>query len=295
MPRRGTRHPQGLPPLDPRRLSLVWFEEGDAVALLEDGRPLAIIPGWGGMNGFFGYSIHAVGEERPAWDLHPALEGLWPRVEESIRYWEWRAREDSWPQIREAGLKHLEGILGPHRQYWAADGGAFPPRAVVRFEHESFPGASLLCTLGMGAQRMPQVELYVEDPAPYRRIELALATYGDPGRAAGILSGAMRFPWQHATWLGVGHMSSYGPPSAVPGESAILLLGEPPRQTIERAGRVHQVPAPNLGGLRDRSGDPVRYLWAVPITGEERDLAEREGSEKLLRLLEQRQRGWIWS
>lgn len=294
MPRRGTRHPEGQPPLDPDRLSFVWFEEGDAVALLEDGRPLALVPGWGGMNGFFGYSIHAVGEERLAWDLQPALEGLWPRVEDSRRYWEWRAAPESWPQIRDAGVAHLERILGPHRRYWAADGGGFPPRAVVMFERESLPGVSLLATVGMSAQRMPQVELYFEDPAPYRRIELALATSGDPNPAAALLSGVMSFPWKYGTWLGEGHTSSYGPPSPNPGESAMLLLRTPPRSTFHRETGVHRLPAPNLGGLRDRSGDPVQYLWAVPITGDERDLAQEQGSETLVDALEQRERGWIW-
>ena len=44
MPRRGTRHPDGLPPFRPEDLELVWFEEGDGVALLERGRPWPWLP-----------------------------------------------------------------------------------------------------------------------------------------------------------------------------------------------------------------------------------------------------------
>jgi hypothetical protein len=294
MPREGTRTPQGHPPFDPERLSFVWFEEGDAVALLHDNAPLAVLPGWAGMNGFFGYSADAVGEEQLAWDLSPALQGLWPRIEESRRYWEWRADADSWRQIQERQLAHLESILGPHQRYWAADGGQYPPRAVAGFERSSLPGVTILVTLGMSAQRMPQVEMHFEDPRPFRRTELALATYGDPSQAAGLLSSTMRFPWAFATWLGDGHTSSFGDPSETPGQSAILLARVPPHQTFQRETGAHQVPAPNLGGLQDVSGDPVQYLWILPIAASERNQAEKDGSAEVIRRMEAQQRGWIW-
>ena len=40
----GTRHPEGCPPISDR-VEMVWFEEGDAVALVDGEGVLAAIPG----------------------------------------------------------------------------------------------------------------------------------------------------------------------------------------------------------------------------------------------------------
>ena len=50
MPAGHTKHPGGRPPLDPRILRALWFEEGDGVALVEGGPLLAVIPGWSDMS-----------------------------------------------------------------------------------------------------------------------------------------------------------------------------------------------------------------------------------------------------
>ena len=49
--------PEGMT-LDAGQLSIVWFEEGDAAALLEGGQIIAVIPGWAGAQ-FPGYSRYA--------------------------------------------------------------------------------------------------------------------------------------------------------------------------------------------------------------------------------------------
>lgn len=295
MPVAGTRHPQGHPGFHPENLTLVWFEEGDAVALLDRGTPVAVLPSWAGMEGFPGYSAEAIGEVRLAWELGPALPALQPRIEESQRYWARRADPQSWPEIRDRGLAHLERILGPHQRYWAADGGQFPPRALLLFNHPSVTGVSVLTTLGMSAQRLPQVEMAFEDPRPHRRVELALATSGDPTRLTGLLSGMLRFPWSEGSWLGDLHTYSFANPSPNIGESALLLMRQPPPQHLQVPDGLRTVPAPNLGGLPDPSGDPVTYLWLVPISEPERRYAEEHGSEALAERLEQDSRGWIWS
>jgi hypothetical protein len=294
MPRRGTRHPQGLPPLDPESLSFVWFEEGDGVALLRDEQPLAVLPPWSGFEGFHGYSAEAIGEEQPAWPLEGALDGLAPRIEAARRYWEWRADPASWDEIRDSRLAHLEARLGPHRRYWAADGGRFPPRAVALFQPESYPGVSISATVGMSGQPMPQVEMYVEGPRPHRRVELLLAASGEAEHAPGLLSGIMQSPWQTRTWLGDGHTWSWDPPSERPGGSAVLLVRVPPPQVTQAGAFRRGVPAPNLSGLTDRGGDPVHFLWVLPITARERDLAASDGSQALLRKLQAEGRGWVW-
>lgn len=294
MPAFGTRHPQGHPGFHPENLSLVWFEEGDGVALLDRERPVAVLPSWSGLEGFYGYSAEAVGETPMAWDLEPALEGLQPRIEAARRYWDWRADAESWEEIKDAGLAHLERILGPHQRYWAADGGRYPPRAIVAFNAPRLEGVTVLTTVGMSAQSLPKVEMAFEDPRPHRRIELAAATAGDPGRLAGLLSAMMAFPWSQGSWLGDLHTYGYGNPSPNVGESAAFLMREPSPQVLQVSEGTRTVPAPNLSGLTDRSGDPVSYLWLVAINEPERQIAEAQGSEVLADRLEQAGRGWVW-
>ena len=68
-------------------MSLVWFEEGDGAALYEDGRMIAVIPGWAGRE-FPGYSLYAKGMAPLAWELQEALPVLEQRMERSRMYWD---------------------------------------------------------------------------------------------------------------------------------------------------------------------------------------------------------------
>ena len=293
MPRAGTRFPEGWPAPPAEELSLVWFEEGDGVALLHEDRPIAVLPPWAGPETTWGYSWAAIGQQDLAWELDSeALQGLGPRIEAARRYWEWRSTDESWEEIRDAGIAHLEARLGAVQRYWAADGGQFPPRAVVLLRPPATPGISVYATVGMSAQAMPQVECAFEDPAPYRRIELVLATRRESDDLGSTLSGMMAMPWQQLTWLGNGHTYSWGADGPQPG--AALLLADPPAEAASGGliRRVAPVPAPDLSGLRDRSGDPVHYLWVLPITPAEVRLAEERGSAELARRIAGR--GWVW-
>ena len=64
----GTRFPEGCPDLG-RPMDLVWFEEGDAVAVVDAEGVLAAIPGWAGRSEFYGYSRYARGRTGLAWEL----------------------------------------------------------------------------------------------------------------------------------------------------------------------------------------------------------------------------------
>ena len=85
MPANQTKHPDGRPPLRAEALEALWFEEGDAVAILEHGRPLAVIAGWSDMDrGMPGYSSEVIGQTPFGWSLDEAMEGLAPRLELSL-------------------------------------------------------------------------------------------------------------------------------------------------------------------------------------------------------------------
>ncbi len=69
-------------------MSIVWFEEGDAAALLEGDTLLCVIPGWSGYQGFHGYSRYAIGTGPCAWELAQAEEVLGKRVAKSRAFWD---------------------------------------------------------------------------------------------------------------------------------------------------------------------------------------------------------------
>jgi hypothetical protein len=50
MPASLIKHPGGRGPLRGSALQALWFEEGDGVAILENGQPLAVIAGWSDMD-----------------------------------------------------------------------------------------------------------------------------------------------------------------------------------------------------------------------------------------------------
>ncbi len=263
MPRSGCAHDPGGIRLDPRSLSIVWLEEGDGAALLENGRILALIPGWvWNQNGFPGYARYAIGTTPFAWELTQAEPVLTPRVERSIAYWQ--TMEDGyWRPLQEGGLAAMEAFFGPHEKYFAIDGGKFPSRALVTGRQD---GVRYAFTLGNAALCQPVVEQYhQEDAGDYRRMELAFAAREDfPEedwmKVLGLFPGISGYPWQEITWLGHGHTLLL-PPERLPGFAAFLLLDS------------RHLPDAAAPAFPPVMGEPVTLLWCVPITRAEYDLA----------------------
>lgn len=294
MPCEYCKHPEGSSPFESEWLSLVWFEEGDGLALFYRDSLLAVMPGWAGVGGFCGYSRDAAAQHELAWPLEgEALENMSRRVDDAKAHWTWRVEEDSWSSIRDSRLEFLERRLGPHGRYWAVDGGSYPPLAIALFQPPAYPGIAVYATIGMSAQPMPKVEMYHGDPAPFRRIECAIATVGEQDWAPRLLSSTAGFPWKNITWIGSGHTLENGPERPGGEPLVSLFASEPPphgqRALFSRSKR----DMPDLTGLVDSSGDPVTFLWAMTISSRERDMAREMGSEALLDDLRRQGRGWV--
>ncbi|MFF4410916.1 suppressor of fused domain protein [Streptosporangium sp. NPDC001559] len=270
-PRANTGHPDGRAPLG--RLRALWFEEGDGVALYENDELLAVIPGWADMSrGMPGYSFDAVGEFPFAWSLEEALEGLAPRLARARAYWDWRTGEGAWATFQQFVMGHLDRTVGTAGRFWDAGGDRLPAVGITERPPEGQREYTVLSTVGMSCQPMPTVEQYVERPQARTRIELAVATPGDPREAARLFLWLAQYPWHSVTWLGHGHTARwYHRPETFP-------LGSPYGGVIMLSG---------LPGLPDLSGfafggDDVEWLWLVPITAEELDLVGEEGHRALL-------------
>lgn len=268
------RHPQGLPRLNDEELRVVWLPEGNGAALYDGSELLAMIPPWSGMEGFNGYAADNIGEGPLAWGIGPDNE-LVGRFREAESYWERWEDEDLWPSIQDALLSSIEKTLGRHSNYYAIDGGEWPPKAIVGIPR---PGSVVLVTIGVSVRPQPAVEMATDEPELLRRIELGVvlpAGWPDDAikRFASYLSAQSRLPWDSYTWLGPGH--------TVPCDSwqnrsfgfGLLQHHHP------------AIPKPTLGA---QFGDPVRILWFVPITAAERQTAIDHGSERLAQTLPQR-------
>jgi hypothetical protein len=289
MPAARTRHPRGRPPIDPASLQALWFEEGDGVALLEHGAPLAVIPGWSDMSrGMPGYSRDVIGQTPFGWSLEDAIEGLGPRVERAGEFWQWRNSAAGWGKFQQAGLAHLTSRLGPGAHYWDGAPGRHPSIGIS--ERPPSPGRpyTVLSTVGMSAQRMPVVEQVVGDPTEYSRIELAVASTLPSGVAALVFLWLGGYPWRAVTWFGPGHsVRWYDQPSNFPlggGYEGVLLLEDP--------SVLPGPPVPDLSGFAV-DGDPVRWLWIIPISERSRQLAKEHGSAALVSRLAAEHRSWI--
>jgi hypothetical protein len=290
MPAEHTKFPEGSPLLSPQALRAVWLEEGDGVAILENGAPLAFIPGWSDLSkGMPGYSRDVIGQTPFAWSLDDALEGLGPRLARADRFWRWRDNPESWATFQQAMLGHLLSRLGPGGGYWDVSGGKQPLTGVSERPPVPQRPFTVLSTIGMSCQRMPVIEQTGGSAASRARIELALATTMASAQAARIFLWLAQFPWREVTWLGAGHsIPWYHEASTFPlggGNEGVLLLDDP--------SRLPGPEVPRLDGFM--AGDePVRWLWVVPINERERRLARERGSASLITQLAAQRRSWVW-
>jgi hypothetical protein len=117
LPRGQCAHPRGAARLQAKQLRVVWFEEGDAAALLEGSSVLAVIPSWSGSGGFDGYARDCVAQGPLCWPL-PSESILHERVRASEAYWAaWEAGNALWVPVQEGQLAAYERVVGKHETY----------------------------------------------------------------------------------------------------------------------------------------------------------------------------------
>jgi len=289
MPADHTRRPAGRPLLEPGSLRALWLEEGDGVAILENGEPVAVLPGWSDMSkGIPGYSRDVIGQTPFGWSLDDAMAGLGDRIAAAESFWKWRADAGAWAAFQQAVLGHLLTRLGPGARYWDVGGGKQPLVGVSERPATPQRPYTVLSTVGMSCQRMPVVEQTGPDAGERARIELAIATTLPSADAARIFLWLAQYPWREVSWLGSGHcLPWYHQAATFPlggGNEAVLLLGEP--------GDLLGPEVPDLSGF-SFSGEPVRWLWIIPVSERERLLAAERGPASLVNQLAAQRRSWV--
>lgn len=262
-------------------LEVVWLEEGNGAALfelpvagsesdsdLEQSQLIAVIPPWSGLDGFHGYAANCINESTVCWPM-PDNPLLMQRIDSAREFWEsWGASTPGadgtsvpaspfaiqQPQVL-ANYRKRFGIEPGEEKYYAVNGEQFPLRGLL---HHRTDRLEVIATAGMSVCPQPAVEMFVDDPANFRRIELALVLPRQKDLDALTpvmeqLSGLSGYPWKELTWFRDGHTCGF----KFGDYSALLLLDD------TNGSRLAGVDAESLPEFR---GDPVNLLWMLPIT-----------------------------
>ena len=248
LPRIHCDHPEGRPLPQEDDLEIVWFEEGNGVAVLESGSVLGILPPWSGVEKFAGYARDCIAETQVAWPM-PNTTSMQRRIDNANSFW--KSFNDSTPfaDLQSRLLESFENRFGPQQNYWAIDNGEFPQRGLLQSNQN---GKATFTTVGMSLFPQPNIEMYVENPSLERRVELAfqvdekLVTDELTEELGKSMARLASMPWRNLTWFGHQHSCEFRL-AAIPDQSFAMFFADPREPIVS---------------FRD---DPVRTLWLIPI------------------------------
>lgn len=261
--------------LNTDELNIVWLPDGDSAALLEGDKLLCFIPGWADKQ-FYCYSCFCKGTSAFAWEMNEECEkNLMHRIEEAKKFWSFFDAEtwndETWPAYQKGMLTKLEAFFDERTDYFAIDGGHFPPKALVT---GTFGENICGCTIAASLFPMPKIEMYHQEETPkFSRIEIAFAckngamdkqTYKKYLNYIAMLA---NLPWYELSWLGHGHTIDC---SAIDGFPQIMLVN---------ASVLTDIPSPEFDEIM---GSPVNVLWVVPLTKKEFAFVSKNTSLELL-------------
>ncbi len=269
LPRFLGNHPNGAPAPTASDLRIVWFEEGNGIALFEKDALLAVIPPWSGREGFHGFARDCLNENDVCWPL-PPQPALLERIRRAKDFWESWKTGDSLGKFRDELLSKYRQRFGRAAEAYEVDREHWPPLWIYRVPTES---CVRLFSVGMSLRPQPNVELSQERPASFRRIELGLEfrpglALENPAQGVELLAGQARYPWRNWTWLGHGHLAKLTRPAGQPWN--LLFVSD----------RQHR------GELIRYRDDPVKLLWIVPISDEEAVQASADVNAVIQRCME---------
>ena len=278
-------------------LKVIWLEEGTGAALVEispkdqSEDTVAIIPPWSGVDGFHGYAANCANPTDVCWPM-PDNPLMTKRIENAKQFWQsWQrpplsalstpsalSEPQSTPALTPWEVQ-LPLIAESHDQRFGATpemrietevpGQHFPFAKILQYQT---PRHDVLVTAGLSIFPQPAVEMFVENPAELRRIEIAViidradtssaiddaALQPLPPEIVNQLAGLALYPWQNFTWLGPGHTCQF-PTSD--GDVGVLL-------TDSQGSEVAGLKPTKLARFR---GDEVNLLWLKSISKSEYD------------------------
>ena len=262
-------NPNGIE-INKESLKIVWFEEGDAAALLSGDKILAVIPNFSGYNGFHGFSAYAKGTGPFAWEMTQAFSKFEAQIKRSMTFWDFFSNKAYWESVNKFHMLSLTPFWGEPEKYYGIDGKKFPPKSVLLGKKENILYA---ITLGVSMIPMPNVDSeYGDDYRDYRRIELGFACNERHKLLlmafVSTMSGLADYPWQYLTFFGHGHTV---PCNKIEGFDYLLFLNDRLLGTMD-SPKYHTFMA-----------DKVNLLWLVPITQKEQAFIVENGVDAYLK------------
>ncbi len=267
------KFPEGQEALDVANLELVWLEEGEGVALLENNEIIAVIPSWGGQGGFHGYARDCVGHGDFAWELGTD-NGMLERIHKSRTFWEsWNQEESPWHLWQPQLLGCYEAQFGEIDKYYPIDGEEWPPKGLY---YKKQSGKNIFVTVGVSLRSQPMVEMYTDEPNMMNRIELGFITTADlkdteVEHMVRWIRKQADLPWGQITWLGEGHTIYCDVFDNTKFDAVVLT------------SKLDVLPKFDLPEIY---GSKVNLFWLVPITEREKNYVVDYGSQGLIDALD---------
>lgn len=262
-------HPAEGMEIDPEKLSAVWYESGDSIAVFYDDELICSVPPYAGFHDFPGFSRYAKGQHKYAWALPDAMDNFIKRIDKTIDFWTYM-NKDLWQKSQEEHLKVLDKFFDSrHDGFFGIDGKKFPPRALAQGHRN---GTVYGISLGVSLFPMPKSEIVFDtDYSKYSHVEFGFANeekyssvlkmmYPFIGRIADI-------PWKRLNVLWHGYNFGF---DGIEGFDGIVLINPRFVQGLEKPK------------YRNLLGNEINLLWLVPITHEELEFLNKNGIDALL-------------
>ncbi|AWK03459.1 hypothetical protein HYN56_04165 [Flavobacterium crocinum] len=269
LPNEFCKFPDGQESLNEKNLEIVWLEEGDGAALLENGDILCVIPSWGGEEGFFGYARDCNGQGNFAWELTEDNE-MRKRVNNAVSFIkEWNEEVNPFQSLQPKILHYYDDIFGESEKYYAIDNSEWPPKGLYVYEGQE---KIVFATVAVSLRPQPKVEMYYEDPGKVNRIEIGLIlksglTNDEINNVASLISGITTIPWDYITFLAEGHTVEFQNIVSNKFKYAVLT------------NKLKLLPQMNVPAFGDSK---TNFLWIVPVSDNEWTVMKESGSKFIL-------------
>lgn len=263
------KFPEGQESLNKKNLEIVWMEEGDGAALLENGEILCVIPSWGGDRGFCGYARDCNGQGGFAWELSEDNE-IRKRINNTISFIkDWNEEVNPFQSLQPQILDYYEDIFGESEKYYAIDNSDWPPKGLYVYEGTE---KIVFATVAVSLRPQPKVEMYYEDAGKVNRIELGIIlksglTNDEINNIASLISGITAIPWNYITFVAEGHTVEFETIASEKFKYAVLTnkLKLLPEMNVPAFGNSH-----------------TNFLWIVPVSDKEWKMMKESGSKVIL-------------
>lgn len=255
---------------NPDKLSAVWYDTGDAVAIYYGKKLICAIPPIVGLYDFPGFSIFAKGQTLYAWGMPEDPEFV-KRIENCRTLWDILGREDTWKKLEQDYLAEADNFFGsPHTDIKPLASEKFPHRSLAQGKRNNM---LFNITLGVSQYAMPAVaKEFGNNCADQSRIELAFATIDKHFQLLDLMAAVMKdiadIPWEERSFLWHGHTIDF---PNIRSFAALLLINP---IFIDGMEEPH---------WRSFSGGRVNTLWLIPINASELQFLRDKGIDALVK------------